>query len=38
MVSKYVTISVKIPKEVKEKLEKAGISPSKIVKNVDRYC
>ncbi len=32
MVSKYVTISVKIPKEVKEKLEKAGISPSKIVK------
>ena len=32
MGSKYVTISVKIPKEIKEKLEKAGISPSKVVK------
>jgi len=32
MESKYVTISVKIPREIKEKLEKAGISPSKVVK------
>ena len=31
---KYVTISVKIPEETKEKLEKAGISPSKIAKEV----
>lgn len=34
MGSKYVTVSVKIPKEIKEKIEKAGISPSKVVKEV----
>ncbi len=32
MGSKYVTISVKIPREIKEKLEKAGVSPSKIMR------
>lgn len=32
MGNKYATISVKIPREIKEKLEKAGISPSKVVK------
>ncbi|MEM1506778.1 MAG: CopG family transcriptional regulator [Candidatus Bathyarchaeia archaeon] len=31
--SKYVTISVKIPRELKEKLEKLGIKPSKLLKN-----
>ena len=29
---KYVTISVKIPIEVKEKLEKYGIKPSELLK------
>jgi len=29
---RYVTISVKVPIEVKEKLEKFGIKPSKILK------
>ncbi len=29
---KYVTVSVKIPREVKEKLEKLGIKPSKLLK------
>ncbi|MGP3667239.1 MAG: hypothetical protein ACKD6N_00015 [Candidatus Bathyarchaeota archaeon] len=29
---RYVTVSVKIPVEVKEKLEKFGIKPSKILK------
>ena len=29
---KYVTVSVKVPREIKEKLEKAGVSPSKIMK------
>ena len=29
---KYVTVSVKVPREVKEKLEKAGVSPSKVMK------
>jgi len=29
---KYVTISVKVPIEVKEKLEKYGIKPSELLK------
>jgi len=29
---KYVTVSVKIPKEIKDRLERAGISPSKVMK------
>jgi len=29
---KYVTISVKVPTEVKEKLEKYGIKPSELLK------
>ncbi|MEM3615521.1 MAG: hypothetical protein QXX09_02610 [Candidatus Methanomethylicia archaeon] len=29
---KYVTISVKIPREIKEKLEKLGIKPSELLK------
>lgn len=29
---KYVTISIKIPREVKEKLEKFGIKPSELLK------
>ncbi len=32
MPSKYVTISIKLPREIKEKLEKAGIKPGKIAK------
>ncbi|MEM1674182.1 MAG: hypothetical protein QXE14_00225 [Candidatus Bathyarchaeia archaeon] len=30
---KYVTVSVKVPREVKEKLEKLGIKPSQLLKN-----
>jgi post-segregation antitoxin (ccd killing protein) len=30
--SKYTTLSVKVPKEVKEKLKKHGIRPSEILK------
>lgn len=30
--SKYVTVSVKIPRELKEKLERYGIKPSKLLK------
>jgi len=30
---KYVTVSVKIPRDVKEKLERAGVSPSKVMKD-----
>ncbi|KYH39890.1 MAG: hypothetical protein AYL33_007030 [Candidatus Bathyarchaeota archaeon B63] len=29
---RYITVSVKVPIEVKEKLEKLGIKPSKILK------
>lgn len=29
---KYVTVSVKIPVEVKEKLDRLGIKPSKLLK------
>ncbi|RLG93826.1 hypothetical protein DRO37_07240 [Candidatus Bathyarchaeota archaeon] len=29
---RYITISVKVPIEVKEKLEKLGIKPSKLLK------
>ena len=29
---RYVTVSVKVPIEVKEKLEKLGIKPSKLLK------
>lgn len=29
---RYVTVSVKVPIEIKEKLEKLGIKPSKILK------
>ena len=29
---RYVTVSVKIPREVKEKLEKLGIKPSELLK------
>jgi len=32
MATKYVTVSAKIPKEVKERLEKAGVKPSKVIK------
>ncbi|RLI88852.1 MAG: CopG family transcriptional regulator [Archaeoglobales archaeon] len=32
MSSSYVTVSVKIPRELKEKLERAGISPGKVMK------
>jgi len=31
-VGRYITVSVKVPVEVKEKLEKFGIKPSKILK------
>jgi len=34
MGSKYVTISVKVPREIKKKLEKARISPSMVMKKV----
>jgi len=30
--TKYVTVSVKIPAELKEKLDKYGIKPSKLLK------
>jgi len=30
--SKYVTVSVKIPRKLKEKLERYGIKPSKLLK------
>ncbi|MEM2695888.1 MAG: hypothetical protein QXU09_03020 [Thermoproteota archaeon] len=30
---KYVTVSVKVPREVKEKLERLGIKPSQLLKN-----
>ncbi|MEM0050082.1 MAG: hypothetical protein QW424_05800 [Candidatus Bathyarchaeia archaeon] len=30
---KYVTVSVKIPREVKERLERLGIKPSQLLKN-----
>ncbi|MEM2342390.1 MAG: CopG family transcriptional regulator [Candidatus Bathyarchaeia archaeon] len=30
--SKYVTVSVKIPREIKDKLEKLGIKPSLLLK------
>ncbi len=30
--SKYVTVSVKIPAELKEKLDKYGIKPSRLLK------
>ncbi|MEM2588073.1 MAG: hypothetical protein QXV23_07235 [Candidatus Bathyarchaeia archaeon] len=30
---KYVTVSVKVPREVKERLEKLGIKPSQLLKN-----
>ena len=33
MATKYVTVSVKIPMEIKEKLERAGIKPSKVAKD-----
>ena len=29
---RYITVSVKVPIEVKEKLEKLGIKPSKLLK------
>jgi|Deesub1362A_J573_1020465.scaffolds.fasta_scaffold00618_8 predicted DNA-binding protein len=32
MSTKYVTISVKLPREIKEKLEKAGKKPGRIAK------
>jgi len=32
ILSKYVTVSVKIPRELKEKLERYGIKPSKLLK------
>ncbi|RLI80256.1 hypothetical protein DRP05_01345 [Archaeoglobales archaeon] len=32
MATKYVTVSAKIPKEVRERLEKAGVKPSKVIK------
>ena len=32
MGSKYVTISVKVPREIKKKLEKARTSPSMVMK------
>jgi len=32
ILSKYVTVSVKIPREIKEKLEELGIKPSQILK------
>jgi hypothetical protein len=31
---RYVTVSVKIPREVKEKLEKLGIKPSELLRRV----
>ncbi|MEM2424562.1 MAG: hypothetical protein QXM00_08815 [Candidatus Bathyarchaeia archaeon] len=31
--SKYVTVSVKIPRDVKERLERLGIKPSQLLKN-----
>ena len=31
---KYVTISVKVPIEIKEKLERYGIKPSELLKRV----
>ncbi|MEM2438924.1 MAG: hypothetical protein QW093_06305 [Candidatus Bathyarchaeia archaeon] len=30
---KYVTVSVKVPREVKERLERLGIKPSQLLKN-----
>ena len=32
MNTKYVTISVKVPREVKEELERAGVRPGKVAK------
>jgi len=32
ILSKYVTVSVKIPRKLKEKLERYGIKPSKLLK------
>jgi len=32
MATKYVTISIKVPYEIKEKLEKSGVKPGKIAK------
>ena len=32
MATKYATISIKVPYEVKEKLEKSGVKPGKIAK------
>jgi len=32
--SKYVTVSVKIPAELKKKLDKYGIKPSRLLKKV----
>lgn len=32
MTTKYVTISVKVPREVKEELERAGIKPGRVAK------
>ena len=29
---RYVTISVEVPREVKERLERAGVRPSKVAK------
>lgn len=31
---KYVTVSVKVPHELKEKLEKLGVKPSKLLRKV----
>lgn len=31
--SKYVTISVKIPREIRDKLERLGIKPSRLLKD-----
>ncbi len=32
MTTKYVTISVKVPREVKEELERAGVKPGRVAK------
>ncbi|MDK2464906.1 MAG: hypothetical protein QI223_09080 [Candidatus Korarchaeota archaeon] len=32
MTTKYVTISVKVPREVKEELERAGVRPGRVAK------
>ncbi len=32
VMSKYVTVSVKIPREMKERLEKMGAKPSKLLR------